>query len=319
MCYDDANLYIAAKCYSEGSNYIVPSLKRDYRAGGSDNITFLIDPFGDRTNAFVFGINPYGVLREALIANGGSQIRRDWDDSWDAKWRGKAQIYDGYWVGELAIPLKSIRFQEGSQNWRFNSYRFDTQGNENSSWVRIPQNQWIINLAFMGNMIWEEPLKKQRTSISVIPYLAGSSIQDFEEGQTKPDFDWNVGGDAKVSITSGLNLDLTFNPDFSQVEVDRQVTNLSRFEIFFPERRQFFLENADLFQDFGHPFLARPFFSRRIGIARDTATGVHLQNPIQYGARLSGRLDRDTRIGLLNHHLITLLKLLQFFSRSPDT
>ena len=299
MCYDDDNLYIATKCYSEGSDYIIPSLKRDYRAGGSDNITFLIDPFGDRTNAFVFGINPYGVMREALISNGGAQIRRDWDDSWDAKWKGTAKIYEGYWVGELAIPLKSIRFQEGSQNWRFNSYRFDTQGNENSSWVRIPRNQWIINLAFMGNMIWEEPLKKQRTSISVIPYLAGSTQQDFEEKQAKPDFFGNAGADAKVSITSGLNLDLTFNPDFSQVEVDRQVTNLSRFELFFPERRQFFLENADLFGSFGNG-RQNPFFSRRIGIATDTITDENIENTILYGARLSGKINKDWRVGFLN-------------------
>ncbi|MEM9823178.1 MAG: DUF5916 domain-containing protein [Bacteroidota bacterium] len=299
MCYDDANLYIAAKCYAQGNDYVIPSLKRDYRAGGSDNITFLIDPFGDRTNAFVFGINPYGVLREALISNGGAQIRRDWDDSWDAKWRGKAKIYEGYWIGEMAIPLKSIRFQEGSQNWRFNSYRFDTQGNENSSWVRIPRNQWIINLAFMGNMIWEEPLKKQRTSISVIPYLAGSTLQDFEEKQTRPDFNWNAGADAKVSITSGLNLDLTFNPDFSQVEVDRQVTNLSRFELFFPERRQFFLEKSDLFGSFGDS-RQNPFLSRIIWIAKDTVTDDNIENTILYGARLSGKLNKDWRVGFLN-------------------
>ncbi|MEM8907463.1 MAG: DUF5916 domain-containing protein, partial [Bacteroidota bacterium] len=299
MCYDDNNLYVAAKCYSVGEEYIVPSLKRDYSAGGSDNITLLIDPFGDRTNAFVFGLNPYGVMREALIANGGANVGRDWDESWDAKWRGEAKVHQGYWVAEFAIPLKSIRFQEGSKTWRFNSYRFDTQGNENSSWVRIPRNQWIINLAFMGNMIWEEPLKKQRTSISVIPYLAGSTVQDFEEGDTKPTFEWNAGGDAKVSITSGLNLDLTFNPDFSQVEVDRQVTNLSRFEILFPERRQFFLENADLFGGFGNR-RQNPFFSRRIGIAKDTLTDDNIENTILYGARLSGKINKDWRVGLLN-------------------
>lgn len=299
MCYDDANLYVAVKCYSENSNYIVPSLKRDYRAGGSDNITLLIDPFGDRTNAFVFGLNPYGVTREALISNGGANIGRDWDDSWDAKWRGEAKIHDGYWAGEFAIPLKSIRFQEGSQNWRFNSYRFDTQGNENSSWVRIPRNQWIINLAFMGNMIWEEPLKKQRTNISVIPYLAASTNQNFEDGEMKPNVNWGIGGDAKVSITSGLNLDFTFNPDFSQVEVDQQVTNLSRFEIRFPERRQFFLENADLFGSFGNG-RQNPFFSRRIGIAKDTISDDNIENTILYGTRLSGKLNKNWRVGLLN-------------------
>ncbi len=114
-------------------------------------------------------------------------------------------------------------------------------------------------------------------------------------GTTEFDF----GGDAKVAIGPALNLDLTVNPDFSQVEVDQQVTNLDRFEIFFPERRQFFLENADLFSDFGVEQM-RPFFSRRIGVARDEETGQNVQNSIYAGARLSGKLDDNWRIGLLN-------------------
>ena len=298
MAYDDEFLYIAAKCYSAGNDYIIPSLKRDYRAGGSDNLTFLIDPFSDRTNAFIFGINPYGVLREALISNGGTEIGRDWDDSWDSKWTGAAEIYDNYWVGEIAIPFKSIRFKEGSKEWYFNSYRFDTQSNENTSWTRIPRNQFIINLAYMGKMKWEEPLKKTGSNISIIPYLAGGAVQDFE-GKEGLDLSGGIGGDAKIAVTSGLNLDLTFNPDFSQVEVDRQVTNLDRFEIFFPERRQFFLENSDLFGSFGTRNI-NPFFSRRIGIVQDTATDSNIENTIYYGARLSGKLDNNWRLGLLN-------------------
>ena len=157
-----------------------------------------------------------------------------------------------------------------------------------------------MDLGFMGNMIWEEPLKKPGKNISLIPYVTSSFSRDFEnEQQEKTQQDFNFGGDAKIGLTSGLNLDLTFNPDFSQVEVDEQVTNLERFEIQFPEKRQFFLENADLFGSFAANRL-NPFFSRRIGVAIDTATGQNIQNTILYGARLSGKLNDRLRVGLLN-------------------
>ena len=295
---DDTYLYVAVKCYAPGKEYITPSLRRDYRAGGNDNISLLFDTFYDKTNAFLFGINPFGVRREALISNGGSTLN-GFQTSWDNKWDGEAKIHNGYWAAELAIPFKTIRFKEGSKKWRFNSYRFDTQANENTVWTQIPRNQWIFNLAYMGDMIWEEPLKKPGTNISLIPYVAGNMIQDIENGEENPTFTGGIGGDAKIGISAGLNLDITVNPDFSQVEVDRQVTNLSRFELFFPERRQFFLENADLFNSFGFG-RQNPFFSRRIGITTDTTTDENIQNPILYGARLSGKLNENLRVGLLN-------------------
>lgn len=297
MAYDDDMLYVAVKCYSSEDNYITPSLRRDYRAGGNDNISLMFDTYNDQTNAFLFGMNPYGVQREALISGGGTNLN-GFQTSWDNKWYGASKIYDGYWVAEMAIPFKTLRFKEGETKWRFNCYRFDTQSNERTTWVRIPRNQWIFNLAYMGDMIWEEPLGKAGTNISVIPYASSSILEDAELGEPT-DYNWNIGGDAKVAITSGLNLDLTFNPDFSQVEVDQQITNLSRFEVFFPERRQFFLENADLFGSFGSR-RTNPFFSRRIGVALDTTTDQNVQNTILYGARLSGKLDNNWRIGLLN-------------------
>lgn len=297
--YDDHFLYIGAKCYSSQHDYIVPSLRRDFRAGGNDNITFILDPFSDRTNAFVFGTNPYGVLREGLLSNGCRDFDTDWDDSWDNKWYGTAKIHDDYWACELAIPFTTLRFKEGTTEWRFNSYRFDTQTNTRTIWNRVPQNQLIANLAFTGKIIFEEPLKKSSSSVSVIPYVTADMSQNFQDGQKTPDFGSNIGGDAKIALTPSLNLDLTVNPDFSQVEVDQQVINLDRFEIFFPERRQFFLENADLFGAFGFPSI-NPFFSRRIGVSRDTSTGQNIANPILFGARLSGKLDNNWRMGLLN-------------------
>jgi len=296
--FDDKNLYVAAKCYVTGQEFVIPSLRRDYRAGGNDNITLLFNPFKDKTNAIVFGMNPYGVTREALIYNGGEN-REDFREEWDNKWRGESYIGENYWSCELVIPFASLRFPDGDPQWFFNSYRFDTQSNTRSTWHRIPQNQIIMSLAYMGTIdfIGGAP-EAQGSNFTLIPYAGGSYSKDYEEA-TPPDWNGDIGGDAKIGIGSGLNLDLTVNPDFSQVEVDRQVINTTRFEVLFPERRQFFLENADLFGSFGFNRV-NPFFSRRIGVTQDTSTGVALQNPIIYGARLSGKLNDDWRVGLLN-------------------
>ena len=235
-------------------------------------------------------------MREALISNGGRSTD-DWLAEWDNKWKGESAIFDDYWSCEIAIPFSTIRFPEGEKSWNFNSYRFDTQSNTRSTWQPIPQNQIIMSLAYMGNMTWEEAPAVAGKSISIIPFLAGGVARNHEEGLPS-ETDFSFGGDAKIAITSGLNLDLTINPDFSQVEVDQQVINLDRFEVFFPERRQFFLENSDLFGTFGDD-LANPFFSRRIGVATNAADEA-FPTPIYYGARLSGKLDNNWRIGLLN-------------------
>ncbi len=299
MAFDEHHLYVGIKCYSKSNAFITPSLRRDYDFFGNDNFTLLLDTYNDKNSALAFGINPFGVRREATIANGGQQ-GGDFDDSWDNKWDGNATIYEDYWIAELAIPFKTLRYTEGSTQWRFNAYRYDTQNNEISTWIQIPQNRFTIDLGFMGDMIWEEPLKKPSKNVSLIPYTASSLSRSFEDkNQLEAKQIYNIGGDAKIGLTSGLNLDLTINPDFSQVEVDKQVTNLDRFEIQFPEKRQFFLENADLFGDFAANRL-NPFFSRRIGVSIDTATGQNIQNTILYGARLSGKLNDRLRVGLLN-------------------
>lgn len=326
MTYDDKFVYVAAKMLNltperkykvqgrepqqrrrrqrqrGNREYVTPSLRRDYRGEANDGVTVVIDPFQDNTNAFQFGVNPFGVQREGLIANGGGN-GGDLSLNWDNKWYAEAKIYDGYWVAEMAIPWKTLRFKEGSTAWNINFYRIDSEYTERSTWAPIPRNFSIITLAFMRELIWDKPLKKPGANVSLIPYIASNYTHQFFDGDARvsesPDFDFSVGGDAKIAVTPGLNLDLTINPDFSQVEVDQQVTNLDRFEIFFPERRQFFLENADLFADFGDRNL-RPFFSRRIGIAQDTSTGVNIQNAIPAGARLSGKVNNNMRVGLLN-------------------
>ncbi len=297
MTYDDNFVYILAKMQEEKEGeYVTPSLRRDFRGSANDGVSIVIDPFQDNINAFMFGINPFGVQREALISNGGSE-RGSFDLSWDNKWYAETTIAEDHWVAEIAIPFKTLRFREGSDRWNANFYRIDSRYNERSTWTHIPRQFNIFTLAYMGEVRWDAPLKKPGANVSVIPYLSGGYLKNHEEDSDE--FTSGVGGDAKVAVTPSLNLDLTFNPDFSQVEVDRQVTNLSRFEIFFPERRQFFLENADLFSNYGFQ-RSRPFFSRRIGIARDTVEDKTVENQIIYGARLSGKVTDNTRIGVLN-------------------
>ena len=296
MLYSNTTLYIGITLNTEGDDYVIPSLQRDYRAGSNDNISLIFDTFNDGTNAFLFGMNPYGVRREALISNGGAD-RNNFTTSWDVKWKGETKLYDGYYVCEIAIPLTSFKFKQGETKWRFNSYRFDMQTNETSTWMKIPQNQLIFNLAFMGDMVFEKPLGKSRTPMALIPYVNGIVSKDYENNESFNKI--GFGGDAKISIGNGMNLDVTLNPDFSNVEVDNFVTNLTRFEVSLPERRQFFIDNSDLFGSFGNGRDANPFFSRRIGIAEDK-DGETIENGIIAGVRLSGKLNENWRLGLLN-------------------
>lgn len=304
IAFDDKFLYVAAIMYNLGprEKYVSTSLRRDYRGEQNDGISFVFDTFNDNTNAFQFGVNPYGVQRESLIANGG-MTGTDLNLAWDNKWYSNAKIYEDYWVVEAAIPFSTLRYNDGTVNWNVNFYRIDSEYNERSSWTPIPRNFSIISLAFSRDLIFEEPLKKETANISIIPYAAMATDRDFLAGTSNPARP-TFGGDAKIGMGPALNLDLTINPDFSQVEVDQQVTNLDRFEIFFPEQRQFFLENADLFADFGTIGI-RPFFSRRIGVARDERTGQNVQNQILFGGRLSGKLNEDWRVGLMNMQTAT--------------
>ncbi|MFD2200438.1 DUF5916 domain-containing protein [Shivajiella indica] len=304
IVYDDKFIYIAAVMYNLGprDKYISTSLRRDYRGEQNDGISFVFDTFNDNTNAFQFGVNPYGVQRESLIANGG-MLQTDLNLAWDNKWYSSAKIYEDHWIVEAAIPFSTLRYNDGASNWNVNFYRIDSKYNERSTWTPIPRNFSVIALAFSRKLIFTEPLRKEGANLSLIPYAAIATDKNFIEGTSNP-VKPSFGGDAKISVGPALNLDVTINPDFSQVEVDEQVTNLDRFEIFFPERRQFFLENADLFADFG-TLNVRPFFSRRIGVDRDETTGQNVQNQILFGGRLSGKLNEDWRIGLMNMQTAT--------------
>lgn len=290
MCSDDKNLYIAAICYdSTVGDYVVQSLKRDFSYPVNDGFGVYLNPYGDKINGFAFTINPYGVQREGLLQEGGLF---GVTTAWDNKWFCETTETDSCWIAEIQIPFKTLRFKSNDDHWLINFSRNNLKKNENSSWVPVPRNFNIANLAYTGSLLWEELPKKNGSNISLIPYTSARSIQNFNP-KMESEFDFNPGMDAKIGVTSSLNLDLSINPDFSQVNVDRQITNLSRFSIYYPERRQFFIENSDLFARFGFSRI-RPFFSRQIGIYNA------YKIPIYGGARLSGKLNKDWRIGVMS-------------------
>lgn len=297
VLFDAEFLYIAAECY-QPRRYVVTSLKRDFARGQSDLFEVNIDPFGDKLNGFNFAASPYGVQREGLITNG-QEFATDWDNKWYVRVGNAADRY----TVEMAIPFKTLRYKQrqtgdGPDVWLINFIRSDIARNEQSAWAPIPLNFTGQALAFSGRLIWEHPPPSPGANVSLIPYGLAETGRDYQSG-IPPRRGVNAGFDVKVAVTPSLNLDLTVNPDFAQVEVDQQVTNLSRFELFFPERRQFFLENSDLFGSFGTS-VTNPFFSRRIGLVRNPRTGFNERVPILAGLRLSGRLDRNWRVGVLN-------------------
>ncbi len=285
MTYDRENLYIIALCHlpKKDQPYMVESLRRDFVFGKNDNFIFFLDPFNDLTNGYTFGANAAGAQWDGTLYEGGKA-----DLNWDNKWVSVVKYYEDKWIFEAAIPFKTIRYKKGITQWGVNFSRLDITAAEKSSWTPVPRQFPTASLAYTGQLIWDQPLPDPGLNLSLIPYALAGISKDYAANK-KASFRKEIGGDAKVALTSSLNLDLTVNPDYSQVEVDRQVTNLDRFELFFPERRQFFLENNDLFGNFGFTNI-RPFFSRRIGL------GV----PINFGARLSGNIDQNWRIGLMN-------------------
>ena len=297
LLYDEHTIYVGVVAGVKSNNYVVSSLRRDFSGTGNDNVTLMFDTYKDGTTAFLFGMTPFGVQREVFVSGGGSS-QTAFNTSWDQKWQLESTMYDDYYVLEAAIPLSSVKFNEGATSWRVQCYRWDMQTNEQSAWARVPQNQMFSSLAFMGEMNFEKPLEKSRTPVAIIPYVNALTSKDFTSDTRENKF--TFGGDAKIAIGNSMNLDITVNPDFSTVEVDEIFTNLTRFEMFLPEKRQFFIDNNDLFGSYGDAYgSANPFFSRRIGLARDT-TGNLIENRIIGGLRLSGKLNDNWRLGFLN-------------------
>lgn len=284
VTYTQSTLYIGIICYDPTpGKRPVESLRRDFAFGKNDNFIVFIDTYNDQTNGFAFGISPAGAQWDGLQANGGT-VNLDWD----IKWRTAVKNYDDRWVAEYAIPFRSMRYQGGTKEWGINFSRQDLKTSEKSSWAPMPRQFATATLAFTGTLVWDKPLPGSGPRFSLIPYVSAKTTQNKEAGDGFKR-EANAGIDAKVILSTSMNLDLTVRPDYSQVEVDRQRTNLDRFELFFPEKRQFFLENSDLFANLGTENL-RPFFSRRIG----------LNSPVQAGARLSGKIGNNWRIGIMD-------------------
>jgi hypothetical protein len=291
LCYDANFLYVAVICHNRDSShsYVSQTLRRDFDEKLNDAIQLVLDPFNDQYNGFSFMVSPYNVQSEGLITGGGTYGQTN---NWDNRWYSAVERTPKGWTAELAIPFKSIRFNPNLTTWGINLARIDLKNNEISCWNPIPRTFSLSSLAFTGKLFWDEPAPHAGLNYSIIPYGI-AEINQNQENQEDVKQRLAVGGDAKIAVSSSLNLDITINPDFSQADVDRQVTNLTRFSLFFPERRQFFLENSDLFGQFGFSKI-RPFFSRRIGLLNGQRV------PIQFGARLSGKLDQNWRIGFMN-------------------
>lgn len=287
--YDDKFLYIGVTCRDSTPQHVLQSLKRDAEYWDSDGFALILDPANAATNGYFFGVSPAGVQTEALLATGVDEMDRNWDNTWFVETKN----YADRWTIEYAIPFRILRFKEGQKTWGINFIRNDLGNNIYSIWARTPFEFDGTDLGWTGALQWDEAPHRAKGNYNLAPFLTGSLSKDYEQQEpwkTKA----NAGLDAKFGIGSGLNLDVTVNPDFSQIEIDEQVINLTRFDVMLPEKRTFFLENADLFGNFGIPPI-RPFFSRRVGLTSDGAPV-----PLLGGLRLTGNLNSNTRIGVMS-------------------
>lgn len=289
LIYDAHFLYIGFTCYDSSSRHVIPTLKRDVDYWDGDAIAVLLDPINRQSNAYMFGVSPLGVQSETDVQSFG-----DPTFSWDTKWFNAVKQYADRWTVEIAIPFKNLRYEAGKTEWGINFIRNDIKHGQYQTWARVPMQFPGYAVASLGTLVWDAPPPVEKSNIALIPYMLAGASNDFEVSN-KTDKILRGGLDAKIALNSQLNLDATINPDFSQVDVDEQNTNLTRFDLFFPEKRTFFLENSDVLAELGSPPATRPFFSRRIGLDADAQ-----RVPILYGLRLSGNLNKTLRVNALN-------------------
>ena len=285
ILYDENNLYVGVVCDIDPALILTTTLTRDFDFNQTDMFGILFDPFNDDRGAFLFLITPDGAMRDVQIMNDGANSNPDWDAVWDVRTR---RTDDG-WTAELVIPFKSLRFPAGpGRTWGVNFNRRVRQKNEATYWSLPPRPHSLSRVSSAGNLTGIVVPESGR-NLNVTPHVLGKLVDT--NGDLDPDF--QGGGDLKYSLTPTTTLDLSLNTDFSEVEVDARQVNLTRFPLYFPEKRPFFLESADLFHfgvrpsekgggPQGEEFIA--FFSRRIGLAPD---GSPL--PLWGGGRLTGR------------------------------
>ncbi len=274
LLYNKHFLYISAFCKDgEGKNAIrVPDMRRDFDFMAHDVFGIAIDAFNDKRNAMTFITNPYGTQRDLL-----SFDDRLFDTDWDGLWRVRTQRTEQGWIAEIAIPWQTLRYPkttESSQAWGINFFRIRRKSNETSGWSPYPRAFSALRMEYAGLLKGIQP-PPPSPNVRVQPYLLTSSDK-FDGSEVGYDRNNNVkiGGEVKWAVNSNTVLDLTAHTDFAQADADRQVNNISRFSVFFPERRQFFLENASLFSSglspndvlVGGAMRIQPFFSRTIGL-----------------------------------------------------
>ena len=310
IVYTNDTLYFGVVCHvTDPATIIVSDSRRDSQLRDTDSFQIIVDPFLDKQNGFVFGTNPAGIEYDGQVTNeggggrygGGGFVRRSGSQqqrgsgggfnlNWDGVWQVRTTVSEIGWTAEFAIPFRTLRYPAGVvQNWGINFQRNIRDRNEQTYWAPLPRQFDLNRLSLAGELHGLE-VPPQR-NLKLIPYLLGQAISRDNGKQTSVG---DLGGDLKYSVTPSLTLDLTYNTDFAQVEVDDQQINLDRFNLFFPEKRPFFLENAGLFS-VGQPGQIEMFFSRRIGI---NANGE--QVPIVGGGRLSGKIGNNTNVGFLN-------------------
>lgn len=301
VVYDQETLYIGAVLFDEDPYSLsIPGLEQDFDTPNSDMFGVSLDTYLDRQNAFLFAVNPAGALWDAQAFND----QRDISPAWEGIVDVRTSINDSTWVVEMAIPFATLRFNpvDGDQLWGVNFSRRVRRRNEDAMWAPIPLQYRVYKMSMAGTMDGLSDLPRGR-NLWVKPYGLGSTLNGARYDERATDGD--VGLDVKWGLTPRMTLDLTANTDFSQVEVDREQVNLTRFSLFFPERRDFFLENEGTFgfQDIAirnyrtgsSPSRFRLFNSRRIGLA-DTREAL----PIGGGARLTGRIGDRFEVGFLD-------------------
>jgi hypothetical protein len=288
LTYDHKFLYVGARIEMTKEGNIVQSLKRDIGLRLGDGLGIVLDPVNLKTNGFYFSLTPFNSQTEGLIGNSNDDITFTWDNTWFSE----TKVYEDYWTAEIAIPFSILRYDETKLVWGINFIRAARSENEFHTWTHMPLQFRGTDLGYTGQLIWDQNPPRGGSRVSVNPYASSSAAVENDFNRTT-EGKINAGADAKIAVSSAINLDLTVNPDFSNVDVDQQVTNLTRFSIFFPERRVFFLENDDLFSGYGIP-PARPFYSRRLGSKNGSPV------PILAGARITGNLSKQFRFGLMN-------------------
>src|SRR5947207_13968640 len=293
VAHDADALYIVVRRYDSNMGSVRASQLRRYAdLSSDDNVRLLIDSFDDRRSAFVFGTNPNGAMWDAQFSG-----VDDLNESWNGIWDVAVSRDSAGWTAEFRIPLLALRFHAGTNpEFGFNVRRFIRRKNEEDLWRSYGRAQGLYRLNNEGTITELGDLHRPH-DVEVYPYALGRAVEtehDSTGGETTGGYlGGKAGIDAKLAVTPTLTADLTVGTDFAQVEADQQIINLTRFPIFFPEKREFFLESSSLF-DLGTPGRVQLFYSRRIG--PDTS-GV--PEPILAGGRLYGRVG-PWKVGVLD-------------------